>query len=107
MKIIVRKSRFTMNPDHFLRKAGYGFVNDRRASDVSYARRFSTGLYPRFHMYYKEDRETITFNLHVDQKQSTSTGAGHKHNAEYDGALVEGEIYRLKKLIVDAVNGGI
>ncbi len=92
-----------MNPDQFLRRAGYGYVVDRRNGQNSYSRRLGAGLYPRFHVYYEEDNDTVIFNVHLDQKRATSIGAARKHHGEYDGSIVEAEVARLKQLIVSLV----
>jgi hypothetical protein len=104
MKIIVRKSKFSANPVQFLRRAGYGLVTSRNGSD-SFERRLSSGRYPRFHLYIDDGQETITFNLHLDQQPETASFVKSRHKGEYDGPLVEGEVVRLKQLIVQAVRG--
>ena len=98
MKIIVNRNNLTENPAQFLRRAGYGFIVDRRRGTESFARRTGRGHYPRFHVYIKEDGDRIIFDMHLDQKQVSYEGA-HAHNAEYDGVPVEGEIERLKGLL--------
>lgn len=102
MQIIVRKAHFKINPEQFLRKANYGFVPSR-TGEYSFSRRLGKGAYPRYHIYFKDDDETVTFNIHLDQKQESSFGAGHKHNAEYEGEAVEVEVARLKGLIMQVV----
>ncbi len=98
MKIIVNRDNLRENPAQFLRRAGYGFIVDRRRGTESFARRIGRGHYPRFHVYIKEAGDRIIFDMHLDQKQASYEGA-HAHNAEYDGAPVEGEIDRLKGLL--------
>ena len=98
MKLVVDKSKLSEQPEQFLRRAGYGFIVDRRSGQESFVRRMSRDHYPRLHMYVKEFGDKIEFNLHLDQKKASYPGA-HAHNAEYDGEVVEGEIMRLKELI--------
>ena len=98
MKLVVGKNQIKEQPEQFLRRAGYGFIIDRRTGNESFVRRLSRNHYPRLHMYVKETGEKIEFNLHLDQKKASYPGA-HAHNAEYDGEVVEGEIKRLTELI--------
>ena len=87
-----------MSPEQFLRRAGYGYIRDRRTGAESFVRRLGSGFYPRLHMYFEEQNEKIIFNIHLDQKQASYEGA-HMHNAEYDGEIVEAEIERIKGFI--------
>ncbi len=104
MKILVYKNRLQESPELFLRKAGYSFIPERDNSERSFARRLSRDLYPRFHVYYKEGydkegKEMVMFNLHLDQKRPGYAGY-NRHNAEYDGELVEREAERIKNLFL-------
>jgi len=98
MKIRISKNKLSINPEQFLRKAGYGFIVDRRRGQESFIRRLGNYHYPRLHMYVDKDNDFYIFNLHLDQKETSYEGA-HAHNAEYDGEVVEGEIERLKSLL--------
>ncbi|MCK4553533.1 hypothetical protein KAU19_01040 [Candidatus Parcubacteria bacterium] len=98
MKLIVNTNQLDVAPEQFLRRAGYGYIRDRRTGKDSFARRLGSGHYPRLHMYIKESDDSIIFDLHLDQKQASYAGA-HAHNAEYGGEIVEGEVERLKGLI--------
>lgn len=84
--------------EQFLRQAGYGFIRDRRRGTESFVRRLGSGFYPRLHMYAENQGDEAVFSLHLDQKQTSYAGS-HMHNAEYDGAVVEEEIARIKSLI--------
>ncbi len=86
-----------MNAEQFLRRAGYGYIRDRRSGQESFVRRLGGGFYPRLHMYFENRGEQVIFNLHIDQKQPSYEGAS-AHNAEYEGEIVEAEIERLKVL---------
>ena len=98
MKLIIDKNRLDAAPEQFLRRAGYGYIRDRRSGQDSFVRRLSNGFYPRLHMYIEEQGDKAILNLHLDQKQASYAGA-HAHNAEYDGNIVEAEIERLENLI--------
>jgi len=99
MKITLNKGRLDINPDFFLRRAGYGQISSYHTGKTSYVRRFSRDHYPRFHLYYEKTSDRIIFDLHLDQKQASYEGADHAHNAEHDGPVVEAEIDRLKALL--------
>lgn len=92
-----------MSGEQFLRKAGYGYIRDRRTGHDSYVRRLGSGFYPRLHMYVEEKNSSIFLNLHLDQKQVSYEGA-HAHNAEYDGEVVGREIERLKSFVTHNEN---
>ena len=98
MKLTISKNQLNMAPEQFLRRAGYGYIRDRRSGKDSFVRRLGNGFYPRLHMYVSERDDQIIFNLHLDQKQASYAGA-HAHNAEYDGEVIEAEIERLRGLI--------
>jgi len=83
-----------LNPVEVIRRAGYGQVMDRRATEASWARRLGSGFYPRFHIYIKND----IINLHLDQKQASYDGY-NAHSGEYDGETVEAEIQRIASFI--------
>ncbi len=98
MKLTVPISAIDTNPSLFLRDAGYNYIEDRRSGHSSYARPIGGGRYPRFHVYINEGPDSITFNLHLDQKQAIYEGVT-AHSGEYDGPLVEGEVQRLRNLM--------
>lgn len=96
MKLITKKILLGgLNPADWLRRAGYSLAPDRRAETLSFTRRLGGGLYPRFHLYFLEEGDKIVFNLHLDQKKASYEGFS-RHNAEYEGELLEEEIRYLK-----------
>ncbi|MFZ4631824.1 MAG: hypothetical protein ACOYL8_01285 [Patescibacteria group bacterium] len=104
MKLITNKKLLSQAPEIWLRSAGYTFIPEREDGQASFARRMSRDFYPRFHIYFTSQKTTtgdeiVTFNLHLDQKRPGYAGQ-NRHNAEYDGDLVEGEIDRLKSLLL-------
>ena len=103
MKLIINKNQIDTTPEMFLRKAGYGYIRDRKTGHDSFVRRLGSGFYPRLHMYAEERGEQVIFNLHLDQKQASYAGA-HAHNAEYGGEVVEEEIERLSGLIAPTLS---
>lgn len=90
MKILVSD----LQPLDVIRRAGYGQVNDRRATESSWSRRLGSGLYPRFHIYINGNE----INLHLDQKQVSYEGS-NAHSGEYDGSAVEAEADRISEII--------
>jgi hypothetical protein len=104
MKIIVNKKQLAEAPEIWLRRAGYAFIPEREDGQRSFARRFTRDFYPRFHVYFIEQttsdgKEYVVFNLHLDQKRPGYEGQS-RHNAEYDGEVVEAEGERLKSLLL-------
>ncbi|MFA6194240.1 MAG: hypothetical protein WC719_00650 [Patescibacteria group bacterium] len=104
MKLLVNKKQLGEAPAIWLRHAGYVFIPEREDGQESFARRLSRDFYPRFHVYFTEAKDNsgqdiVTFNLHLDQKRPGYQGFS-RHNAEYDGELVENELARLKSLIL-------
>ena len=79
-----------LDPVLVLRRAGYGQVMDRNATEISYNRRLGSGFYPRFHAYVNGN----VINLHLDQKQASYEGSS-AHSGEYDGAVIESESERI------------
>ncbi len=104
MKISANKKQLGASPAIWLRQAGYSLLPEREAGQASFARRLSRDFYPRFHVYFVEQKdargeESVVFNLHLDQKRPGYAGYS-RHNAEYDGEVVETEAARLKKLLL-------
>lgn len=98
MKLTIKNRQLAFSPEQFLRKAGYGFIEDRRRGKQSFVRRLGGGFYPRLHMYVEREGDSVSFNLHLDQKQASYSGS-HMHNAEYGGTIVESEMERIKGLL--------
>lgn len=98
MKLKVYKNKVDIDPHTFLRRAGYGFIVDRKNdSQESFVRRLGGGHYPRFHMYIRETEDSYIFDLHLDQQKSSLGGGRHK--SEYEGERVLNELKRLKQMI--------
>lgn len=105
MKIAVKKTQLGESPDKWLRRAGYAYIPEREDGQKSFARRLTRDFYPRFHLYFSEQKspsgeELVIFNLHLDQKRPGYAGF-NRHNAEYDGEVVEREAARLKSLLAN------
>jgi len=102
MKLRVNKKQLSEAPEMWLRRAGYAFIPEREDGQASFARRLTRDFYPRFHIYFIETVENgdnfVTFNLHLDQKRPGYQGFS-RHNAEYEGEVVESEMDRLKSFL--------
>ncbi len=99
MKIVVDKRKINFTPENLMRKAGYRFIIDKKLGKESFVRKFGAYHYPRFHMYLKYTEDDVVFDLHLDQKETSYKGS-HMHNAEYEGAVVENEIKRLRQIMI-------
>jgi hypothetical protein len=87
------------DPEKFIRRAGYGLIVNRQG-ERSYAKRHSRDLYPRYHVYLKDDGENWLVNLHLDQRAPVYEGVT-AHAGEYEGEVVEREAERTSILIAD------
>lgn len=95
MKLIIKDSDIDSTPFNFLRSAGYIYIESRQTGQGSFSRPLGNGHYPRFHIYVNEEDNSITFNIHLDQKQASYEGTS-AHSGEYDGEIVAQEVQRLK-----------
>lgn len=98
MKLILDKNKLSDTPLNLIRRAGYGYIQDRRSGLESFVRHLGRNLYPRFHLYIEEEGEKVIFNLHLDQKQPSYSGS-HMHNGEYDGEVIEAEMKRIREML--------
>ncbi len=79
-----------------LREAGYHPDKLQRGDCLSFSRFIFGAKYPRFHLYYNEEKKEM--NIHLDQKAPQYKSAPD-HGAEYDGHLVKKEVIRLKSFL--------
>ncbi|MDO8499159.1 MAG: hypothetical protein Q7S66_00675 [bacterium] len=93
MQIKILKAKVA-EAEHFMRRAGYGRLFDRRSQHVSFVKRIHGDLYPRFHVYIKDEGENWTLNLHLDQRATMYEGVT-AHSGEYEGTAVEKEAARI------------
>ena|SRR3989338_2371372 len=98
MRFIITDPRKNRNVTSLLRQAGYHLEGERRENEFSFYHSFSSGSFPRFHLYLKEAEGGWEANLHLDQKRPSYQGS-HAHSGEYDGEIVEKEVRRLGKLL--------
>lgn len=69
---------------------------DEKTGELSFTHPIRGGAFPRFHVFLKQDGETIIFNMHLDQKAPIYKGSA-AHQGEYEGELVEKEKERIKQ----------
>lgn len=89
------------NARQSMRSVGYG-EHVGRGGQLSYTRRLSTHMYPRYHAYVEDLRGGIQVNLHLDQKEA-SYSSGHAHGGEYDGPLVEREMAMISQHLAPTI----
>lgn len=90
-------SNFTQNIYAILRRAGYMPIHDRMSQTSSFTRKLSSGHYPRFHLYLKEEKDQLIFDLHLDQAKTRYEGQT-AHNADYDSPEVKNELARIYQI---------
>lgn len=88
------ENNLTQNLYSILRETGYMPLHDRLTGKDSYARKLSSGHYPRFHLYLQENPQEIVFDLHLDQNINRYQGQT-AHNADYDSQEVRDELIRI------------
>ena len=101
MKFIV-KNESGENIPNLMRQLGYHFwQRNRETKEMSFIRPIGGVLFPRFHIYLKQDEKTseILFNLHLDQKKPIYKGVP-AHSGEYEGEVVEKEAERIKNFFL-------
>lgn len=69
-----------------------------KGEEFSCVRPLMRADYPRFHLFIKEHKNKVIFELHLDQKKPSYEGAP-AHSGEYKGRIVEKEAERIKNVI--------
>jgi hypothetical protein len=95
MKFVVEKEK--ENILVLVRRLGYRPLSNER-SEFSCVKTLTRQNYPRFHLYVKEGKGKIIFNLHLDQKKPSYAGAS-AHSGEYNGEIIESEAQRIINLL--------
>ncbi len=96
MKIDI--GNFSGNIHNTMRSAGYHPDKFQREGMESFSRSLLGDRYPRFHVYYSEERKRM--DIHLDHKAPKYENAPD-HGAEYNGSLVEKEAERLTDFFED------
>ncbi len=94
--ILQNKSSYSI--EVVLRPAGYHYVSTKEG-ELSFIKYIGHALYPRFHLFIKEDKKTrkVFCSLHLDHKKPRYKGVP-AHSAEHKGELIEKESARLSSM---------
>lgn len=95
MKFIVAKPKESIF--NLARRLGYRPLA-KRGEEFSCQRTLRGADYPRFHLFIKEDKNKLVFNLHLDQKKPSYPGSV-AHSGEYQGEVAKKEAERLKQAL--------
>ena len=98
MQLLISESQLP-DLDRSIQRLGYALHIDRRTHEKSYVRRLDRDLFPRLHLYVEGKGENYSLNLHLDQRAPIYAGVT-AHSGEYDGAVVEREMERIKKQLI-------
>lgn len=76
------------NPVDMLRRLGYIFQK-RSGEEIAFIRAFSQSGFPRFHIYAKQESQSLLLHIHFDQHKETYGKKSAIHHGEYgeDGVL--------------------
>jgi len=98
MKLILKSSEVRDNVTNIMRKVSY--ISQGKSDDGEYnlVRPLGREGYPRFHLYLKIDGEELVFNLHLDQRKPSYSGAA-AHSGEYESGIVKKEAERIKQAL--------
>ncbi len=89
------KANFNENINTILNECGYR-LHPKYAD--SYLRSISREFYPRWHLYIKNEKDVIEFNLHIDQKKASYEGTT-AHSGEYDDGIIKEEAKRIISIL--------
>jgi len=94
MKFSIKKNENILS---LTRRLGYA-ARGTEGEEFNCVRILGGNGYPRFHLYIKQEKDNIFFNLHLDQKKPSYQG-NPAHSGEYEGELVEQEKERIMKAL--------
>ncbi|MBM3257217.1 MAG: hypothetical protein FJY98_02715 [Candidatus Liptonbacteria bacterium] len=86
------------NMNTVMRRIGYTPIRWTEKGELNCVRPLQGQDYPRFHAYVKEERFTLIFSLHLDQKRP-SYGNETAHSGEYEGEIIQEEARRIQKIL--------
>ena len=99
MKFVVGKPE--ENIVNLVRSLGYS-LKPGKSGEFNCVRPVGDMGYPRFHLFIKQEKDKIIFNLHLDQKKPSYSGST-AHSGEYEGKVVEEEAERIKKIVEELI----
>ncbi len=93
-----RLNNLNYNIPSLMREIGYKPLKYTQEGELNCVRTLAGHDYPRFHIYLREDKNILTFNIHLDQKKPSYDGTA-AHGGEYDSETVKDEVERIKEII--------
>ena len=96
--MVFRLNNLNYNILNLAREIGYRPLKYTPEGQLNCVRPLAGQDYPRFHIYLKEDKDIITFNIHLDQKKPSYEGTS-AHAGEYEGGTVKEEAERIRDII--------
>ncbi len=95
--MVFRLNNLNYNIINLAREIGYRPLKYTSEGQLNCVRSLGAD-YPRFHIYLKEDKDVVTFNIHLDQKKPSYEGTS-AHAGEYESDAVKEEVVRIKDMI--------
>ncbi len=95
MKFVIKNPK--ENIVNLVRNLGY-VLKAGGTEEFNCVRSIGNMGYPRFHVFIREDKDELVFNLHLDQKKPSYSG-NRAHSGEHDGRVVEEEAERIKNIL--------
>lgn len=93
---------FKDNFYNLMRNISYLYTGtDEKTGQMSFVNPVGTAGrhgYPRFHIYLTIKKDSLIFDLHLDQKKPSYEGTT-AHSGEYDGEVVAKETERIKEIL--------
>lgn len=83
---------------NFMRELGYSTLPLSKNNALNFQKRLTANIYPRLHIYVKEERGARIISIHLDQKKASYEGHS-AHSGEYEGELVENEVKRIQEYL--------
>lgn len=93
-----RLNNLNYNLINLAREIGYKPIKYTEQEELNCVRTLAGRDYPRFHIYLKEEKGILVFNIHLDQKKPSYEGTA-AHGGDYDGDTVKDEVERIKEII--------
>lgn len=94
------KNNARENINTLVRQLGYKPLGYTDKSELNCVRPLA-GDYPRFHIYLKEEKDTIRFSIHLDQKKPSYEGST-AHSGDYDSEIVTEEARRIQTILASS-----
>ncbi len=93
-----RLNNLNYNIINLMREIGYNPIAQTAEGELNCVRPLAGHDYPRFHIYLKESKDILAFNIHLDQKKPSYEGTA-AHGGDYESETVKDEVNRIKEII--------